>query len=130
MASHEAELSFTHGMAEVEPGLRIHSAVAGHGPRTIVLLHGFPQTWWEWRSVIPELVEAGFRVVAADYRSAGHSGRPACGYDKTTTAGDIHQLVRGHLGIAEPVVLAGHDIGLMVACSYAAATETRSATWR
>src|ERR1700722_9936584 len=113
------ELLVTHGMAEVGPGLRIHYVTAGDGPRTIVLLHGFPQTWWEWRSVIPELVGAGFRVVAADYRGAGHSGRPAGGYDKATMAGDIHQLVRGHLGIAEPVVVAGHDIGLMVAYSYA-----------
>jgi pimeloyl-ACP methyl ester carboxylesterase len=119
MASQRNELSVTHGMAEVGPGLQIHYATAGHGPRTVVLLHGFPQTWWEWRSVIPDLVGAGFRVVAPDYRGAGHSARPSGGYDKTTMAGDIHQLVRGHLGITEPVVLAGHDIGLMVAYSYA-----------
>ncbi len=58
-------------------------------------------------------------MVAPDYRGAGHSGRPVGGYDKATMAGDVHQLVRGHLGIVEPVVLAGHDIGLMVAYSYA-----------
>jgi pimeloyl-ACP methyl ester carboxylesterase len=113
------ELSVTHGMAEVGPGLRIHYVTAGDGPRTIVLLHGFPQTWWEWRSVIPELVGAGFRVVALDYRGAGHSGRPADGYDKATMAGDVHRLLRDHLGFTGPVVLAGHDIGLMVAYSYA-----------
>jgi pimeloyl-ACP methyl ester carboxylesterase len=119
MASRRDEPTVTHGTAEVEPGVRIHYVAAGDGPRTIVLLHGFPQTWWEWRSVIPELVGAGFRVVAPDYRGAGHSGRPAGGYDKATMAGDVHQLVRGHLGIAGPVVVAGHDIGLMVAYSYA-----------
>src|ERR1700722_5644220 len=113
------ELSVTHGMADVGPDLRIHYVTAGDGPRTIVLLHGFPQTWWEWRSVIPELVAAGFRVVAPDYRGAGHSGRPADGYDKATVAGDVHRLLRDHLGFTEPVVLAGHDIGLMVAYSYA-----------
>jgi pimeloyl-ACP methyl ester carboxylesterase len=113
------ELSVTHGMADVDPGLRIHYVTAGDGPRTIVLLHGFPQTWWEWRSVIPELVGAGFRVVALDYRGAGHSGRPAAGYDKATMAADVHRLVRDHLGFTEPIVLAGHDIGLMVAYSYA-----------
>jgi pimeloyl-ACP methyl ester carboxylesterase len=113
------ELSVSHGMAEVTPGLRIHYVTAGDGPRTIVLLHGFPQTWWEWRSVIPELVGAGFRVVALDYRGAGHSGRPAGGYDKATMARDVHRLLRDHLGFTEPVALAGHDIGLMVAYSYA-----------
>jgi pimeloyl-ACP methyl ester carboxylesterase len=113
------ELSVTHGMAEVGPGLRIHYVTAGDGPRTIVLLHGFPQTWWEWRSVIPELVGAGFRAVALDYRGAGHSGRPADGYDKATMAGDVHRLLRDHLGFTGPIVLAGHDIGLMVAYSYA-----------
>lgn len=52
----------THGMADVEPGVRIHYVIAGNGPRTAILLHGFPQTWWEWHHVIPRLVEAGYRV--------------------------------------------------------------------
>ena len=111
----------THGMADIEPGLRLHYVTAGEGARTIVLLHGFPQTWWEWRRVIPPLVEGGFRVVAIDYRGAGHSWRPAGGYDKVTMAGDVHRLLREHLGIEEPVVLVGHDIGLMVAYAYAQA---------
>jgi pimeloyl-ACP methyl ester carboxylesterase len=42
--------------------------VAGEGARTLVLLHGFPQTWWKWRPVIPPLVDGGFRVIAPDYR--------------------------------------------------------------
>ena len=69
-----------HGMADVEPGLRLHYVTAGAGPRTIVLLHGFPQTWWQWHHVIPAFVDAGLRVVAPDYRGAGHSWRPAGGY--------------------------------------------------
>jgi len=52
--------------------VRIHYVLAGDGPRTIVLLHGFPETWRQWQAVIPLLVGAGFRVVAADYRGAGH----------------------------------------------------------
>jgi pimeloyl-ACP methyl ester carboxylesterase len=112
---------WTHGMADIEPGLRLHYVTAGPGPRTIVLLHGFPQTWWEWRLVIPPLTAAGFRVVAPDYRGAGHSWRPAGGYDKRTMAGDVRRLVREHLGIEEPVAVAGHDIGLMVAYAYAQA---------
>lgn len=112
---------WTHGMANIEPGLRLHYVTAGTGKDTIVLLHGFPQTWWEWRRVIPMLVEAGFRVVVPDYRGAGHSWRPATGYDKRTMAGDIHRLLHEHLQITEPVALVGHDIGLMIAYAYAQA---------
>jgi pimeloyl-ACP methyl ester carboxylesterase len=114
-------MGWAHGMADIEPGLRLHYVAAGDGPRTIVLLHGFPQTWWQWHHVIPPLVEAGFRVVAPDYRGAGQSWRPAGGYDKRTMAGDIRTLVRDHLGIREPVAVVGHDIGLMVAYAYAQA---------
>jgi pimeloyl-ACP methyl ester carboxylesterase len=108
-----------HGMAEIEPGLRLHFVQAGDGERTIVLLHGFPQTWWQWRAVIPALVMRGFRVVAPDYRGAGDSWRPAGGYDKQTMAGDIQRLLREHLGIEDRIVVVGHDIGLMVAYAYA-----------
>ncbi|MDT0341847.1 alpha/beta fold hydrolase [Streptomyces litchfieldiae] len=111
----------THGMAETEPGLRLHYATAGEGPATVVLLHGFPQTWWEWRHLIPVLAAAGYRVVAPDYRGAGHSWRPAAGYDKRTMAADVHRLLTGHLGVRGPVALVGHDIGLMVAYAYAQA---------
>jgi pimeloyl-ACP methyl ester carboxylesterase len=108
-------------MADIEPGLRLHYVTAGEGARTVVLLHGFPQTWWEWRHLIPELVNTGFRVVAPDYRGAGHSWRPLAGYDKRTMAEDIHRLLGQHLGIQQPIVLVGHDIGLMVAYAYAQA---------
>ncbi len=108
-----------HAMADIEPGLRLHHVTAGEGPATVVLLHGFPQTWWEWRHVIPPLVEAGVRVVAPDYRGAGHSWRPPGGYDKLTMARDVHRLVREHLRIEEPLTIVGHDLGLMVAYAYA-----------
>jgi pimeloyl-ACP methyl ester carboxylesterase len=110
-----------HGMADIEPGLRLHYVTGGEGERTLVLLHGFPQTWWEWRRAIPAFAAAGFRVVAPDYRGAGHSWRPPGGYDKVTMAGDIRTLLREHLGVEGPIVLAGHDIGLMVAYAYAQA---------
>lgn len=114
-------MTVVHGMADIEPGLRLHYVEAGEGPRTMVLLHGFPQTWREWRAVIGPAAEAGFRVVAPDYRGAGQSWRPISGYDKKTMASDVHALVRRHLGVEEPIVLVGHDIGLMVAYAYAQA---------
>lgn len=111
----------THAMADIESGLRLHFVTAGQGARSIVLLHGFPQTWWQWHRVIPALVEGGLRVVAPDYRGAGHSWRPPSGYDKQTMAEDIHRLLRRHLRVQGPVVLVGHDIGLMIAYAYAQA---------
>jgi len=114
-------MDIQHGMADIEPGLRLHYVTAGAGQRTIVLLHGFPQTWWEWRGMIPDLVKAGFRVVAPDYRGAGQSFRPQHGYDKRSMAGDIQKLLRHHLNINGPVIMTGHDIGLMVAYAYAQA---------
>jgi pimeloyl-ACP methyl ester carboxylesterase len=113
--------SLRHGTAEIEPGTRIHYVTAGEGERVAVLLHGFPQTWWAWRHVIPKLAAAGFRVVAPDYRGAGHSSHPASGYDKRTMAQDIYRLLHEHLGIEDAVALVGHDIGLMVAYAYAQA---------
>ncbi len=115
----DPDLDIHHAMVPVAPGVSLHVATAGEGARTLVLLHGFPQTWRCWRHVIPGLVAAGFRVVAPDYRGAGHSSRPLTGYDKKTMAGDIHGLVRDALGIVGPIHLVAHDIGLMVAYAYA-----------
>jgi len=112
-------LPVIHGMAVVSSSLRIHYAEMGKGEKVIVLIHGFPQTWWEWRHIIPRLAEAGYRVIAVDYRGAGSSWKPASGYDKKTMAGDIHFLVKEHLKIESPITIVGHDIGLMVAYAYA-----------
>ena len=49
-------------------------------------MHGYPQTWWSWRHVVGPLAAAGFRVIAPDYRGAGHSSKPPHGYDKRTMA--------------------------------------------
>jgi pimeloyl-ACP methyl ester carboxylesterase len=116
----DAKAGFVHGMADVEPGVRLHYVTAGEGDRTVVLFHGFPQTWYAWHDFIPRLTSAGFRVIAVDYRGAGNSSRPHGGYDKRTMALDIRRLLRDALGITGPLVLIGHDIGLMVAYAYAA----------
>lgn len=109
----------THGIAEIEAGVRLHYVLAGSGPRTIVLLHGYPQTWWEFRHVIGPLVQAGWRVVAPDYRGAGGSSKPNTGYDKRTMAKDVYRLLTEHLKVVTPIHLVGHDIGMMVAYAFA-----------
>ena len=113
--------TLSHGTASIEAGLKLHYVTGGDGNRAVVLLHGFPQTCQAWRTIIPSLIESGFRVVAPDYRGAGHSSRPLAGYDKCTMAEDIRRLVRDQLAIEGPIALIGHDIGLMVAYAYAQA---------
>ena len=86
---------------------------------TIVLIHGFPQTSYQFRHVLTPLSDAGYHVIAPDYRGAGTSSKPRDGYEKTQMAADIHDLVTKHLGIKDKVHIVGHDIGGMVAHAYA-----------
>lgn len=96
----------------------LHYVTLGEG-EPLVLLHGWPQSWYEWRHVMPELARH-FRVIAPDLRGLGDSTRPAGGYDKKTMAGDIWRLLSEHLGI-ERFCLVGHDWGGPVAYALAAA---------
>lgn len=112
---------------EVPPGFTRHTETAnsvtidyvigGHGP-TLVLLHGYPQSWYEWRHVMPALAEH-YTVIAPSLRGAGLSDAPGSGYDKTTMAADIHALLVA-IDRHRDIRLVGHDIGLMVAYAYAA----------
>jgi len=97
------------------PSLNLHAVVGGNGP-PLVLIHGFPNTWYSWRKMMPLLAER-HTVIAPDIRGAGHSDCPPGGYDKATMAGDIHELMR-ELGFATYDVC-GHDIGAMVALALA-----------
>jgi pimeloyl-ACP methyl ester carboxylesterase len=106
----------THHTAKVN-GVKLHYVSAGSG-EPVILLHGWPQTWHEWRRIIPALA-AKYTVVAPDLRGFGDSDKPAGGYDKRTVAEDVYQLVR-HLGFG-PIHLVGHDLGMMVAYAYASA---------
>ncbi|BBH67873.1 hypothetical protein ACTI_45580 [Actinoplanes sp. OR16] len=96
----------------------IHYVIGGRGP-TLVLIHGYPQSWHEWRDIMPALAEH-YTVIAPDLRGAGGSDAPATGYDKKTMAADLHGLLT-QLGRTKNLRIVGHDIGTMVAYSYAAA---------
>ena len=104
-----------HRYATVD-GLRLHYVIAGSG-EPVLLIHGFPQTWYEWREIIVELAKK-YTVIAPDYRGAGESERPQGGYDKHTVMEDLRGLVH-QLGFKKLRVV-GHDIGVMVAYRYAA----------
>lgn len=101
-------------------GLRTHVAVAGpERGEPVMLLHGWPQHWWLWRKVMPELAAEGYRVYAPDLRGLGWSeaSERFCDYDKRRMARDVIAL----LDVLEidRVRLAGHDwggwIGFLVA---------------
>ena len=106
--------TFSHQMAEVN-GVKIHFVKGGTG-EPVVLLHGFPQTWYEWHRIMPALAEH-YTVIAPDLRGMGASSKPLSGYDNQTVADDIDGLVR-QLGL-EKIFIAGHDVGAPVACTYA-----------
>jgi pimeloyl-ACP methyl ester carboxylesterase len=106
---------FNHRYADVN-GTRIHYVSGGAGP-AIVLLHGWPLTWREWRGVMPALAKTGFTVIAPDLRGLGDSDKPSSGYDKKTVADDVRAIVR-NLGF-DTVDLVGTDIGMMVAVAWA-----------
>ena len=98
--------------------VRMHYVTAGKGA-PIVLLHGWPQTWYEWRDVIPRLAPH-YTIIAPDLRGLGDSSRPDSGYDTQTIATDVWELVHNVLGI-EAFFLVGHDWGGPVSYALAAA---------
>jgi pimeloyl-ACP methyl ester carboxylesterase len=96
-------------------GTTLHYVRGGAGDAAI-LLHGFPQGWTEFRHIMPPLARK-FTVIAVDLRGVGGSQPATDGYDAATLAKDIHEL-GGQLQLKQ-VYLVGHDIGGMVAYTYA-----------
>ena len=112
-------MTLSHSTTAYDPGPRIHFVTCGAGPRTALLIHGFPQSSSKWRHVMPLFAAEGWRTIAVDYRGAGNSAKPLGGYDKWTMAEDLHRVLEV-AGVSEPVAVIGHDIGAMVAVAYAA----------
>ncbi|MET7427327.1 alpha/beta hydrolase [Dactylosporangium sp. NPDC005555] len=107
--------SFTSGYVQTN-GVRLHYVAGGSGA-PVLLLHGWPQTWWEYRKIMPDLATR-YRVIAVDLRGGGNSSKPQSGYDKKTMAADVAGLITA-LGYTKAHVV-GHDMGAMVAYSLAA----------
>jgi pimeloyl-ACP methyl ester carboxylesterase len=111
------DVLFKHYRNEVN-GITMHYVMGGKGD-AVVLLHGWPQTWYEWRDVMPILAKNNYTVIVPDLRGLGDSSKPATGFDGNTTASDIYQLV-SDLGF-NTIHLIGHDIGAQTGYSYATA---------
>lgn len=119
----QLEPRFTHQTAQVN-GVRFHYVMGGQG-FPVVLLHGWPQTWYAWRKIMPALAEQ-YTVIAPDSRGMGDSERTESGYDAATLAEDVFSLVRS-LGFQQ-MFLVGHDLG--VSTAYACAARYREAVQR
>lgn len=106
---------FVNKSAEVN-GIRLHFVEGGEG-EPLILIPGWPETWWAYHKVMP-LLSPKYKVIVVDLRGMGSSEKPLGGYEKKNMAKDIYELI--HLLNYEKVHIGGHDIGAHVAFSFAA----------
>jgi pimeloyl-ACP methyl ester carboxylesterase len=95
-------------------GIRLRIAEDGRGP-LVLLLHGWPESWYSWRHQLPALAAAGYHAVAPDMRGFGGSDKPAA-----VAEYDIQHLTADVVGIIDALgeknaVVVGHDWGAIVA---------------
>jgi pimeloyl-ACP methyl ester carboxylesterase len=100
------------------PAGRVHLVEQGDGP-LVLLLHGFPESWYAWRHQLPALAAAGYRAVAVDVRGYGRSSRPAA-----VDAYRMVELVEDNVAVVEALgersaVVVGHDWGATIAATSA-----------
>ncbi|WP_346830844.1 alpha/beta hydrolase [Pseudomonas abietaniphila] len=100
--------------------VNLHYVEGGVG-KPILLIPGWPQSWYAWRYVMAALVDAGRRVIAIDPRGMGDSDAPPQGYSLGEVAAEIREFA-STIGLLEqgPIDLAGHDVGTWIAYALAA----------
>ncbi|MEU2927590.1 alpha/beta hydrolase [Streptomyces sp. NPDC007251] len=100
------------------PAGRVHLVEQGRGP-LVLLVHGFPESWYSWRHQLPALAAAGYRAVAMDVRGYGRSSKPAAvdTYRMLDLVADNVAVVEA-LG-EESAVAVGHDWGATIAATSA-----------
>ena len=93
------------------PDVRLRAVVQGSGP-LVVMVHGFPESWFSWRHQIGPIAEAGFTACAIDVRGYGGSGRPSAvaDYSMEHMIGDVTGVIDA-LGAGERAIILGHDWG-------------------
>ena len=94
----------THRFVEAN-GIRMHFADQGEGP-LVVLLHGFPESWYSWRHQLPALAAAGYHAVAPDLRGYGQTDRPEGveKYSQLHLVGDVDTAAAGSGRVLSGVV--------------------------
>lgn len=98
------------------PGLRTHVGTVGEG-EPVVLLHGFPQHWWQWREVAPRIAAHGYRVICPDLRGAGWTEADDPGMGRETRMHDLLAVLEA-LGVGRAHVVS-HDMGAITAMQLA-----------
>ena len=95
-------------------GIRIHLAEQGEGP-LVLMVHGFPESWYSWRYQLPALAAAGYRAVAMDVRGYGRSSKPSRveDYRMVLKVADVVGVVESLGG--GPATIVGHDWGAPIA---------------
>ncbi|HSA49726.1 MAG TPA: alpha/beta hydrolase [Yinghuangia sp.] len=111
------DAGLTHHLVR-SPAGRIHLVEQGSGP-LVLLVHGFPESWYSWRRQLPVLAAAGFRAVAVDVRGYGRSSRPG-----DPAAYRMLELVADNVAVVEALgeqsaVIVGHDWGATIAANSA-----------
>ena len=100
-------------------GINMHIAEAGEGP-LVLLLHGWPESWYSWRHQLPALAAAGYHAVAPDVRGYGQSDKP-----QAIEAYSMKNMLADYLGLLDALgektaVVVGHDWGAPMAWNSAA----------
>jgi pimeloyl-ACP methyl ester carboxylesterase len=105
-------------------GVRLRCVVEGEGP-LLLLVHGWPESWYSWRHQIEPLKAAGYRVVVPDVRGYGGSDAPAAieAYDMESLIGDVLGLI-DHFGERQAMLI-GHDWGAPIVWNTAALHPAR-----
>lgn len=117
------EAQLTHHYVRTQ-GVRIHCVTAGTGA-PVLLVPGWPQTWYAYRHVMQALAANGYMAIAIDPPGLGDSDRPEHGYDTGSVANTLHQTMQ-QLGFNH-YHLVGHDVGMWIA--YALASDHPEAVW-
>lgn len=124
------------------PEIGIHYVEALPGDKkvkkdTILLIHSFSETSYQFRHVVAPLAEAGYHVIAPDKTGQGFSSKPIGDvyqqdpFTKKLLAGDLHRLLTEHIGIKDPIHVVGYDVGGIVAHAFACQfpDSMASVTW-
>lgn len=118
---------FEHTRIDI-PGARVHVASIGdRDGEPVVMLHGFPQHWWQWRTIAPALAARGYRVICPDLRGSGWTEADAPGFRRDDMLHDLVALL-DRLAVG-PAHIVAHDLGAVVAMqlAYAHPERVRSA---
>jgi pimeloyl-ACP methyl ester carboxylesterase len=93
------------------PDIRLRAAIRGSGP-LVVMVHGFPESWFSWRHQMTPIAEAGFTACAIDVRGYGGSGKPkaVADYAMAHMVADVAGVIES-LSPGQPAIILGHDWG-------------------